>query len=103
MNEPKHLTMDDQWNVQFYGDKTYIRDSTNRRIVELLTENMHVSEEIPIAHMISAVPELIEALELILELRSKELGEWLLTPNAKHLTLKEYAQAALAKARGEQS
>lgn len=88
------------WNVQFYGDKTYIRDSTNRRIAELLTENMHFSEEIPIAHMISAVPELIEALELILDLRAKELGEWMLTPNAKHLTLKQYAEAALSKARG---
>lgn len=95
--------MTDKWNVQFHGDKTYIRDSTNRRIAELLTENMHVSEEIPIAHMISAVPELIEALELILDLRAKELGEWMLTPNAKHLTLKHYAETALAKARGEQS
>lgn len=95
--------MDNGWNVQFYGDKTYIRDSTNRRIAEVLAENMHVSEEIPTAHMLSAVPELIEALELILELRGKELGEWLLTPNAKHLTLKEYAQAALAKAKGEEN
>lgn len=82
------------WNVQFYGDKTYIRDSTNRRIVEVLAENMHVSEEIPMAHMISAVPELYNALELLLSARCGSVIE------KKAIKL---AQAALAKARGEES
>lgn len=53
-------------------------------------------------HLIEAAPELFEALELILDLRGKELGEWLLTPNAKYPTLKDYAEAALKKARGEE-
>jgi len=67
------------------------------KIAEVTYDRLEASN----AHLIAAAPDLYEALELILELRGKELGEWLLTPNAKHLTLKEYAQAALAKARGE--
>ena len=55
----------------------------------------------PDAHLIAAAPDMYEALELILELRSKELDSHLLSLNAKYPTLKMYAEAALAKAKGE--
>ncbi len=74
-------------------------------ICDVFSQKVGIPDESCIANskLIAAAPDLYEALELILELRSKELGEWLLTPNAKHLTLKEYAQVALAKARGEEN
>lgn len=52
------------------------------------------------AYLFKAAPDMLEALELILDLREKELGSWLLTPNAKYPTLKMYAEAAIAKAKG---
>lgn len=57
----------------------------------------------PDVMLASAAPEMYEALELILELRGEELGSTMLTPNAKYMTLKQYAEAALSKARGEMS
>lgn len=91
------------WSIEKPFDEpgTYIT-CANRRTSNPLVCKLHPVNIDANAHLIAAAPDLYEALELILELRGKELGEWLLTLNAKHLTLKEYAQAALAKARGEE-
>ena len=100
MSESKHTPgpwiafsdeIDDHTNIVSIADRT--------RLVLVLPRRLKSEPDV---RLIAAAPDLLEALELILELRGKELGEWMLTPNAKYPTLKCYAEAALARARGEQ-
>lgn len=50
------------------------------------------------ARLIAAAPDLLEALELIVRLRRDALNDSLLSMNAEHPTLLEYAEAAITRA-----
>lgn len=52
-------------------------------------------------HLIAAAPDLLEALELILEARTQEKHMWNAKPGES--PLHDRCRAAIAKARGEQS
>ena len=96
MSEPKHTPGPWAAFSDEINDHTNIMSIADRTRLVLSLPGRHKSD--PDVRLVTAAPDLLEALELILELRGKELGEWMLTPNAKHPTLKCYAEAALAKA-----